>query len=86
MVRAEVDCEDVVTEACEVIQLSEVALQRAAGETGFVKWSYKTKHKGVQAGRRVAKEVVCCSQSVGEKIQALFSITVDLSLHLSDSV
>lgn len=50
VVRAEVDCEDVVTEACEVIQLSEVALQRAAGETGFVKWSYKTKHKGVQAG------------------------------------
>ena len=27
---------------------------------------------------RVAKEVVFCSQSVGEQIQALFSITVDL--------
>ncbi len=51
VVRAEVDCEDVVTEACEVIQLSEVALQRAAGETGFVKWCHKTKRKGVQTGR-----------------------------------
>lgn len=27
---------------------------------------------------RVAKEVVFCSQSVGEEIQALFSIAVDL--------
>lgn len=27
---------------------------------------------------RVAKEVVCRSQSVGEEIQALFCITVDL--------
>lgn len=51
VVRVEVDCEDVVTEACEVVQLSEVALQRAARETGFVKWSHKTKHKGVQTGR-----------------------------------
>lgn len=51
VVRAEVDCEDVVAEVRDVIQLSEVALQRAAGETGFVKWSHKTKHKGVQAGR-----------------------------------
>lgn len=48
MVRAEVDCEDVVTKACDIIQLSEVALQRAAGESSFVKWSHKTKHKGVQ--------------------------------------
>lgn len=31
VVRAKVDREDVVTEACDVIQLSEVALQRAAG-------------------------------------------------------
>lgn len=50
-VRAEVDCEDVVTEACEVTELPEVALQRATGETGFVNWSQITKHKGVQAGR-----------------------------------
>lgn len=27
---------------------------------------------------RVAKEEVSCSQSVGEQVQALFSITVDL--------
>lgn len=27
---------------------------------------------------RVAKEVVCCPQSVGEEIQALFSVTVNL--------
>lgn len=86
MVRAEVHCKDVVTEAREVIQLSEVALQRTAGETGFVNWSQKTKHKGIQTGRQVAKEVVCSSQSVGEEIQALFSVTVDLSLYLSDSV
>lgn len=51
MVRAEIECEDVVTEACEVFQLSEVALQGAAGKTDFVKRSHKTKHKGIQAGR-----------------------------------
>lgn len=50
MVRAEVDCEDVVTEACKVIQLSEMALQRAAGKTGFMKGSQETKHKGIQTG------------------------------------
>lgn len=44
---AEVNCEDVVAEACDVIQLCEVSLQGAAGQTGFVKWSHKAKHKGV---------------------------------------
>ncbi len=28
-----------------------MALQRAAGETGFVKWSQKAKHEGIQTGR-----------------------------------
>jgi len=50
-VRAEVDGEDVVTEAGEVPQLPEVALQRAAGQTGFVDRSHEAKHKGVQTGR-----------------------------------
>ena len=50
MVRAEVDREDVLTEACEVIQLSEVALQRAAGKAGFVERGHKPKHKGIQTG------------------------------------
>lgn len=50
MVRAEVNSEDVVAEACDVLELSEVTLQRAAGETGFVKRSHKSKHKGVQTG------------------------------------
>ena len=49
-VGVEVESEDVVTEACEVVQLLEVALQRAAGETRFVKWRQKAKHKGVQTG------------------------------------
>lgn len=47
---AEVNCKDVVTEACDVIQLLKVPLQGAAGQTGFVKRSHKAKHKGVQTG------------------------------------
>lgn len=62
-VRAEVDGEDVVAEARDVIQLSEVALQGAAGETGFVQWSHKTKHKGVQAGRPTNTNVRTQTQS-----------------------
>lgn len=50
-VRAEIDCKNVVAEACDVVQLSQVALQRAAGKTGFVKWSHKTINEGVQTGR-----------------------------------
>lgn len=42
-------CKDVVTEASEVVQLSEVALQRAAGEVCFVKRCQKSKHKRIQA-------------------------------------
>lgn len=49
-IRAEVNCEDVVAEACDVIQLGQVSLQRAAGQTGFVKRSHKAKHEGVQTG------------------------------------
>jgi len=50
MIRTEVDCKNVVTEVCEVIQQSDVALQRAAGKAGFVKRGHKTKHKGIQTG------------------------------------
>lgn len=50
MIWAEVNCEDVVAEACDVIQLCEVSLQRAAGQRGFVKWSHKAKHESVQTG------------------------------------
>lgn len=48
--RAEIHSKDVVTEAREIIQLSEVTLQRTAGEAGFVERSHKTKHKGIQTG------------------------------------
>lgn len=58
MVGAEIERQDVVAEARDIFQLSEVALQGAAGKTGLVKWSHKAKHEGVQAGRRVAKEEV----------------------------
>lgn len=51
MLRAEIESEDVVAEARDVLQLFEVTLQSATGETDFVKWSHKTKHKGVQTGR-----------------------------------
>lgn len=47
---AEVNCEDVVAEACDVVQLGQVSLQRAAGQTGFVERSHKAKHEGVQTG------------------------------------
>lgn len=50
VVRTEVNCKDGVTEAHEVIQLSEVALQRAAGKTGFMERSHETKYKGIQTG------------------------------------
>lgn len=33
MVRAEIECQNVVAEACDVIQVSEMALQGAAGKT-----------------------------------------------------
>lgn len=47
MLRAEVESEDIVAESRDVLQQFEVTLQSATGETGFVKWSHKTKHKGV---------------------------------------
>lgn len=51
MLRAEIESEDVIAEARDVLQLFEVTLQSTTGETGFVKWSHKTKHEGVQTGR-----------------------------------
>lgn len=51
MVGAEIERQDVVAEARDIFQLSEVALQGAAGKTGLVKWSHETKHEGIQAGR-----------------------------------
>lgn len=50
LIRTEVDRQDVVTKACEVFQLSEVALQRAAGKVCFVERCHKTKHEGIQTG------------------------------------
>lgn len=47
---AEVNCQDVVAEARDVFQLSQVSLQRAAGQSRFVKRSHEAKHKGVQTG------------------------------------
>lgn len=48
VVQAEVDCEDIVTEACDVLQLFEMALQTAPRKTGFLKRSNKTKDEGIQ--------------------------------------
>lgn len=56
MVGAEVERQDVVAEACDIFQLSEVALQGAAGQAGLVKRSHKAKHEGVQAGRPAHEE------------------------------
>lgn len=50
MVGAEVERQDVVAEARDVLQLSEVALQGAAGQTGLVKRSHEAEDEGVQAG------------------------------------
>lgn len=49
-IRAEVDGEDVVAEAGDVFQLRQVSLQRAAGQSRFIKRSHKSKHEGVQTG------------------------------------
>lgn len=49
-IRAEVEREDAVAEARDVLQLCQVSLQGAAGQSRFVERSHKAKHEGVQTG------------------------------------